>query len=212
MTSATVWWPRSRGGSETYDVRKRAPPGSLDRSGPGHYICGVQISPLASTRDQTTDQARRLHRAVSELVRRYQFRDRNEICCFGISVSQCYALEALAQAGTLTMGALASRMQLSVSAMTRVVDQLVAHGLVQRGVDAEDRRVCCVEPTSKGRELLTRISGERLEGEQAILDKLPAEHRESVILALEKLSRAVDEWRGAEPRQEGCCNVKTTDG
>lgn len=149
---------------------------------------------------------------MTDLVRRYQFRDRNEICCFGISVSQCYALEALAQAGTLTMGALASRMQLSVSTMTRVVDQLVAHGLVERGEDAEDRRVCCVEPTSKGRKLLARVSSELLESERAILDKLPAEHRESVILALEQLSRAVDEWRGVDPREEGCCNVKATDG
>jgi DNA-binding MarR family transcriptional regulator len=172
----------------------------------------MQISGRANIAGRTTEQARRLHRAVTELVRRYQFRDRNEICCFGISVSQCYALEALAQAGTLTMGTLASRMQLSVSTMTRVVDQLVTHGLVQRWVDAEDRRVCCVGPTSEGRELLARVSSELLEGERAILDKLPAQHRESVILALEELSRAVDEWRGVEPREEGCCNAEATDG
>lgn len=172
----------------------------------------MQISALANAPKRTTAQAQRLHRAVTGLVRRYQFRDRNEICCFGISVSQCYALEALAQAGTLTMGALASRMQLSVSTMTRVVDQLVAHGLVQRGEDAEDRRVCCVGSTSEGRELLARVSSELLDGEQAILNKLPAEHRESVIHALEELSRAVDEWRGVEPRQGGSCNAEANDG
>jgi DNA-binding MarR family transcriptional regulator len=172
----------------------------------------MKISALANTPKRTTEQARRLHRAVTELVRRYQFRDRNEICCFGISVSQCYTLEALARAGTLTMGGLASRMQLSVSTMTRVVDQLVAHGLVQRGVDAEDRRVCCVEPTSKGRQLLERISAELLKGERAILDKLPGEHRESVIFALEGLVRAVDEWRGGKPEREGSCNAEANDG
>ena len=143
-------------------------------------------------------------------MRRYQLRDRNEICCLGISVSQCHALEALGQVGELTMGALASRMQLSVSTMTRVVDQLVARGLVQRGEDAEDRRVCCVAPTSKGRELLARISAELLESERAILDKVPAEHRESVILALEELSRAVDEWRGENRTQGGSCNAKSS--
>jgi MarR family transcriptional regulator, 2-MHQ and catechol-resistance regulon repressor len=146
------------------------------------------------------------------LVRRYQFRDRNEICCFGVSVSQCHALEALGQAGELTMGALASQMHLSVSTLTRVVDQLVARGLAQRGENAEDRRVCCVEPTPKGRELLGKISAELLEGETAILAKVPAEHRESVIHALEELSRAVDEWRGVGPRQGGSCCAETTDG
>lgn len=172
----------------------------------------MQISVPANIQPRATDQARRLHRAVTELVRRYQFRDRNEICCFGVSVSQCHALEALGQAGELTMGALASQMHLSVSTVTRVVDQLVARGLAQRGEDAADRRVCCVEPTSKGRELLGRISAELLEGETAILAKVPAEHRESVIHALEELSRAVDEWRGVGPRQGGSCCAETTDG
>lgn len=172
----------------------------------------MQVSSPARSHSADFDQARRLHRAVTELVRRYQFRDRNEICCFGISVSQCHALEALGQAGQLTMGALASQMQLSVSTMTRVVDQLVARGLAQRGEDAEDRRVCCVEPTLKGRKLLARISAELLGSERAILDKVPAEHGESVIHALEELSRAVDEWRGVEPRQEGSCCAESSDG
>jgi DNA-binding MarR family transcriptional regulator len=172
----------------------------------------MQISAATNSSSQTTRQAQRLHRAVTELVRRYQFRDRTEICCFGISVSQCHALEVLGQAGELAMGALASQMHLSVSTMTRVVDQLVARGLAQRGENVEDRRVCCVEPTPKGRELLGRISAELLEGETAILAKVPAEHRESVIHALEELSRAVDEWRGATPHQGGTCCAETTDG
>jgi MarR family 2-MHQ and catechol resistance regulon transcriptional repressor len=137
-------------------------------------------------------QALRLHGAVAELVRRYQFRDRNEICCFGISVSQCYALEALGRDGELTMGALATRMQLAVSTMTRVVDQLEGHGLVRRSPGREDRRVCCVAPTREGRRLLARISDELLRSERAILEKVPVDHRESVITALQELSKAVD--------------------
>ncbi len=170
----------------------------------------MQMSAPARTTGPTRHtlaQAERLHRAVTELVRRYQFRDRNEICCFGLSVSQCYALEALGEEGELTMGELAARMQLSVSTMTRVVDQLVTHGLARRGEDAEDRRVCCVTPTPKGRELLAKVRAELLESERAILGKLPPEHRESVISALEDLSRAVDEWRGVEPREGGSCCV-----
>lgn len=167
----------------------------------------MQLSQITTTTPTLDRQAKRLHRAVSGLVRTYQFRDRNEICCLGISVSQCHALEALGQVGELTMGALASRMQLSVSTMTRVVDQLVARGLVQRGVDAEDRRVCCVEPTSKGRQLLARISTELLVSERAILDKVPVGHRESVILALEELSRAVDAWRDGGETKGGRCNA-----
>ena len=160
----------------------------------------------AATSDDT--QVLRLHRAVAELVRRYQFRDRNEICCFGISVSQCYALEALGQVGELTMGALASRMQLSVSTMTRVVDQLVEHDLVRRARSGDDGRVCCVAPTAGGRALLAKISSELLESERAILEKVAAGHRDSVISGLEELSRAIDEWRGGMTAHGGCCDVE----
>ena len=40
-----------------------------------------------------------LYDALSDLVRVYQFRDRDRICCFDVSVSQCYALEALVRRG-----------------------------------------------------------------------------------------------------------------
>jgi DNA-binding MarR family transcriptional regulator len=152
-------------------------------------------------------QADHLHRAVTELVRRYQFRDRNEICCFGISVSQCHALETLVREEELPIGALAARMRLSVSTMTRVVDQLERHGLVRRANGRADRRVCCVSATPEGQALVRRVSSELLEGERAILKKVPASHRDSVIAALEELSRAIDTWRGEGAGQGGCCDV-----
>jgi hypothetical protein len=42
---------------------------------------------------------RDLYAALSDLVRLYQFRDRDTICCHDISVTQCYALQALARGG-----------------------------------------------------------------------------------------------------------------
>jgi len=40
-------------------------------------------------------QTDRFYGAFAELVRAYQFRDRESVCCHGLSVVQCYALEAL---------------------------------------------------------------------------------------------------------------------
>jgi DNA-binding MarR family transcriptional regulator len=140
-------------------------------------------------------QAGELHQIITELVKKYQFRDRQEICCYGISVSQCYALAALDEHGQLTMGELAQQMHLTVSTMTRVVDQLVARDLVRRWFDPEDRRVCCVELTKQGRSLLGKIRGELLETEKEILRKIKPEDRETLIFALKELSKAVDQWR-----------------
>ena len=45
--------------------------------------------------------AEELQAAIADLVRVYQFRDRDRICCYDISVTQCYALETLVNAGPL---------------------------------------------------------------------------------------------------------------
>jgi len=140
-------------------------------------------------------QAAQLHRAVNTLVKKYQFRDRNDICCYGISVSQCYALEALGEHDTLTMQALAEQLHLAVSTVTRVVDHLVEKGLVERHSSARDRRVCCVSLSAAGARLLQTIHADLVAREEAILQCIPAAARDHVIRAIEALSRAVDDWR-----------------
>ena len=145
-------------------------------------------------------QAKALHHAVTELVRKYQFRDRNEICCYGISVSQCYTMSALEEFGELSMHELADKMHLTVSTMTRVVDQLVEKGLAKRKTSPKDRRVCCVQLTRDGGTLLKTIEGELVDVEKQILEKINLDERETVILAIEDLSRAIEEWR-----MKSCC-------
>lgn len=153
--------------------------------------------------DELEEQAQELHQVVTELVKRYQFRDRQEVCCHGISVSQCYALAALKGEETLAMGELAGKMQLSVSTMTRVVDQLVGKELVERCVDPQDRRVCCVRLTDGGSELLGTIHGELLEMEKGILEQIGVKDRRNLITALKMLIEGVDEWR--RKGRENCC-------
>lgn len=139
-------------------------------------------------------QAEALHHIVTELVKQYQFRDRQAICCHGISVSQYYALEALDESRKLTMGELATQLYLTVSTMTRIIDQLVARNLVSRWVDSEDHRVCDVALTQLGQSLLDEIRGELLEIEKGILSKIKPDHRETVLFALKELSKALDQW------------------
>jgi DNA-binding MarR family transcriptional regulator len=140
-------------------------------------------------------QARELHDAVTDLVRRYQSRDRHEICCHGISVSQCYTLQALAADGRMTMGDLADHVRLSVSTMTRVVDQLVAKRLVARHLDVTDRRVCAIDLTDAGRSLFETITGELIQSEKAVLMTIKPNERAAVVAAVRELVKAIDAWR-----------------
>src|SRR5262245_14728391 len=76
--------------------------------------------------------AESLHAALSELVRVYQFRDRDRICCHDVSVTQCYALEALLRRGPSSLNELASELYLDKSTASRVVATLRRKGYVTR--------------------------------------------------------------------------------
>ena len=81
-----------------------------------------------STLDRDT---RDLYSALNDLVRLYQFRDRNMICCHDISVTQCYALQSLTRGGAMMLNALASDLMLDKSTASRVDVKRAAIGVVR---------------------------------------------------------------------------------
>src|SRR5262245_22081160 len=99
------------------------------------------------------DEADDLHEALSELVRLYQFRDRDRICCHELSVTQCYAIDALVRRGPVTLGDLASDLYLDKSTASRVVTTLVRKGYVERTVHPADARAVLLRATPAGRRL-----------------------------------------------------------
>lgn len=143
--------------------------------------------------------AERLHRLTKELIRRYQFRDWNQICCYGISISQCHILDVLAEEGDLTMQQLAKRMFKSVSTMTRVVSQLVRREYVKRRQDPEDRRVVHVSITPQGKAVVAAINRDLIETQKAILQAIPPDQWAGAFRVLEALAQGARRW------QETCC-------
>jgi len=129
-------------------------------------------------------QARRLYDAFAELARRYQHRDVSVAAYRELSVSQTHVLEHLDGAGASTMGEIATALFKSLSAVTRMVDPLVERGLVARGGDPSDRRVCRIELTARGRSCIEAIREDLAVEYGEVLARVPAAHRESVIAAV----------------------------
>jgi MarR family 2-MHQ and catechol resistance regulon transcriptional repressor len=144
-----------------------------------------------------------LHEALSGLVRLYQFRDRDQICCFDISVPQCYGLEALVRHGPLTLGELADRLYLEKSTASRVVDALERKGYVTRAPHPGDRRALQLKVTPAGRRLVERIRASLVEEARAVLEDLSPAFRHEAARFLTRLTTAAAERMGRGPRGSG---------
>ena len=133
-----------------------------------------------------------LHAAVSDLVRVYQFRDRDRICCHDISVTQCYALETLVTHGAMRLSGLADRLFLDKSTTSRVVAALVKKGYVEQAPDAQDRRATALSVSRKGRALYDRITEDLIAQQKQLLEDLDPEVRAGVVRLLQRLAQAAD--------------------
>ena len=156
-------------------------------------------SPKTTDLDRDT---RDLYAALTDLVRLYQFRDRNTICCHDISVTQCYALQSLERGGTMTLGALAHDLMLDKSTTSRVVETLERKGYARRSPHPEDARALNIEMTAKGRNLCQRIERELMDEERRIMADLDPEVRRATIGVVRDLARLAAARMG---RQVVCC-------
>jgi DNA-binding MarR family transcriptional regulator len=154
----------------------------------------------------TTPDALAFHRALTELVRVYQFRDRDRICCYDVSVTQCYALEALVLRGPLTLNDLAAELYLDKSTASRVVDGLEKKGYAVRQANPESRRSVFLAATKGGRDRHARIEADIVAGEAQLLSEFTPHMRETMTRLIERLARAaasrIDTTGGT------CCSVE----
>ena len=160
------------------------------------------------TKDATLlADAAALHAAVSDLVRLYQVRDREKICCHDISVTQCWALEALVARGAMRSQQLAEVLMLDKSTTTRVVDALVRKGYVERTPELEDRRAVSLRVTRSGRRLHDRINQDLIAQQADLLRDLDPKLRAGVTGVIRRLASAAD----ARFRADGTCATRPTE-
>src|SRR5262245_56094462 len=150
------------------------------------------MSRLPTKRPSLQRDAVALQAAVADLVRVYQFRDRDCICGHDVSVTQCYALETLVQHGPMRLGALAERLFLDKSTTSRVVRALVRKGYVEQRGDASDGRASALHATRQGRRLCARITGDLVAQQKQLLQDLDPEVRAGLVQVILRLAAAAD--------------------
>ncbi len=131
-------------------------------------------------------------RFVAQLVKKLGLLNRDQKSCYGLTMPQCFTIEALAQNDRLTMNMLSRELGVTVSTMTRIIDILLRDGKVNRRNNSRDRRQVCIELTAAGRALAEKLKQCSDQYAKEILDKIPEENKNELIKSLKILIKAVE--------------------
>jgi DNA-binding MarR family transcriptional regulator len=137
---------------------------------------------------------------LNDLAKLYQFRGLDDRLYDALTVSQSYCLRILYFQGPRAMGAVAADLDVRLSTMTGIIDQLEEKGLVERVDHPDDRRSLHVKLTAKGRTLYHDAHDAFLSHLEPLLDGRPPAARRQILDFLAEIIRAVQGWRN-NPRK-----------
>ena len=103
--------------------------------------------------------AKELHAVLVQLVRIYQFRDRNKIQVryHRLTISQYYIIAMIAENGPLGIMDLTKKLYLDKSTISRVVDLLIKKGYIIKEASQSDGRAIRLNVTDNGRIVYQKI-------------------------------------------------------
>jgi DNA-binding MarR family transcriptional regulator len=188
--------------SRALNVRRHTKP--LDKIFVPYHICFTKILCIKISGDDMHDAnlaalAEEMWSITKDLFKFLQFRDRDAMTACGLSVAQCYSLDAIGTQGQVTLNELAEALYIAPSTASRTVDELVRKGLAERRQDPADRRAVCLTLSPQGQVLFEALRQHLMQRQLAILRQIDPASRRDVLTALQKLSQAI--------KDPACCAV-----
>src|SRR5947208_2262872 len=129
---------------------------------------------------------------LREVARLYADAQRHgAACCRGTTQTQCIFLTEIGWAGQLTLRELAHRLGFDKSWTSRVVDGLVAAGLLHKTPSPDDRRSVLISLTTEGQQRHAELNAMLNAHAERVMHRIPAAKRAAVHDALELLRAAL---------------------
>ena len=107
-----------------------------------------------------------------------------------VTLPQFRSLVVLATAGPQTVSALADRLAVHASTMTRMCNRLVTRGLVVRAPSAVDRREVVIALSNTGTSVVEDVMTARRRELDQVLQRMGDNDRRAVVVGLDKFARA----------------------
>ena len=121
----------------------------------------------------------------------------------GLTLTQLRVLFQLRAEDGASAGALAERLKVTPSTLTRIVDRLVRQGLVRRESDDGDRRLVRHHLSAKGGRTVEELERGARARMNEVMDRLTTTQLERLILALSDLTDALDAQETKEMARVG---------
>ncbi|MEP6471909.1 MAG: MarR family winged helix-turn-helix transcriptional regulator, partial [Acidobacteriota bacterium] len=143
---------------------------------------------LPSHDPSLADDADGFSRALEALARVYQLQDPRQTCSYGISLTECYSLEAVVHRGPLTVNEVAAALSFDKSTASRAVASLRRKGLVVRRGHPRDGRAVEVSAAASGMRLYRRIRESARACHRELLEEFPPEVRRGATVLLQRIA------------------------
>ncbi|HSL69904.1 MAG TPA: MarR family transcriptional regulator [Longimicrobiales bacterium] len=134
-----------------------------------------------------------LYGAMTELLRVYQFRDRDRVGYHGLTITQSYVLEVLLRRGPITLNELVAELLLDKSTLSRVVDALEGKQALKRIANPADGRSILLEVTASGKRRYERVEMDIVAENARVLSGFSAATRGQLVTLIEELAQAARE-------------------
>lgn len=108
-----------------------------------------------------------------------------------LSKSHVYLLAYIQRKGECTVTDIANHLEITLSAVTSLVDKLCIAGLVTRLRSVEDRRVVYMELTTEGKKVLEKIEANKNRLSEKIFSNIDTEEINNFFATIEKITQNI---------------------
>ena len=107
-----------------------------------------------------------------------------------LSIVHLHVLSILESDAPLPMGKLAEALDVSIASATGIIDRMEQRGLVERGQQADDRRIVLVEPTVAGLAVFSDLDTHRRMGVSKLLERMTDAELAALLKGLRAMTAA----------------------
>lgn len=136
------------------------------------------------------DKVKQFREYTRELECHLENMNQSDCCQCGVNESQCFLIVEIGREPGISVKALAEKLKLDKSAISRLVEELVKKGFVLREPSKEDRRYVVLTLTDQGQARFEKIEHDMYIKFQQVFQQIPKTKQDQVLEALRLYNEA----------------------